>query len=98
MGASDWPMWWVFLAPAMMLAFMVAVCMTTTRCMMRGARERPDAQRAEGASGADPARMGPPVPARFPDGPAAFENLGTAEDKAEFAKFMTERKRPAPPA
>jgi hypothetical protein len=38
------------------------------------------------------------VPARFPDGPAAFENLGTAKDKVEFDKFMAERKRPAPPA
>jgi hypothetical protein len=66
--------------------------------MMRGSPERPDAHRDEAGSGADLARTGPHVPARFPDGQAAFENLGTAKDKVEFDKFMAERKRPAPPA
>jgi hypothetical protein len=97
MGASDWPTWWVVLAPAMMLAVM-AVCMMSTRCMMGGTRERPDAHSAGGASGADPARMGSYVPARFPDGQAGFENLATAKDKVEFDKFVVERKRSAPPA
>jgi hypothetical protein len=97
MGATDWPTWWVFLAPALMLGLM-AVCMTSMRCMMRGSRHRPDAHRGEGAGGDELARTGPHVPARFPDGQATFENLGTAKDKAEFDKFMAERKRPDPPA
>ncbi len=97
MGATEWPTWWVLLAPAMMLAFM-AVCMASMRCIMRGSPERPDAHRDEGGSGADLARMGSHVPARFPNGQAAFEDLGTAKDKVEFDKFMADRKRPTPPA
>jgi len=96
MGASDWPTWWVFLAPAMMLVFM-AVCMASMRCMMRGTPPRRDVSRDEGSGGSGRARPGPHVPARFPDGHAAFEDLGTAEDKAAFDKFMAERKRPTPP-
>jgi hypothetical protein len=97
MGASDWQTWWVLLAPALMLVFM-AVCMTSMRCMMRGPHRRPGGPRTEGAGDDDLVRTGPHVPARFPDGQATFENLGTANDKVEFDKFMAERKRLAPPA
>jgi hypothetical protein len=102
MGSSDWPTWWVVLAPVMMLAFM-AVCMTSMRCMMRGPWRGDDAS-GRARSGAadlapDHAPTGPHVPARFPDGNAAFQDIGTARDKAEFDRFMTaQRARPSPPS
>jgi hypothetical protein len=83
----------------MMLAFM-AVCMASTRCLMRGPYRRPDAIVGEGSGAADPVSTGPHVlPARFPDGQAAFEDLGTARDKAEFDKFLAkQRTEPNPPS
>jgi hypothetical protein len=98
MGSSDWPTWWVVLAPVMMLAFM-AVCMTSMRCMMRGPRRGDDASGRARSGAADLAPMGPHVPARFPDGNAAFQDIGTAKDKAEFDRFIAEqRARPNPPS
>ena len=117
MGSSDWPTWWVLLAPVMMLAFMAA-CMTSMRCMMRRVHGHADADSAEAARGADLARAGPHVAARFPAGQTAFEAYRTetlqhldreegefhdflgrlrgAKDKAEFERFMAERRRPPP--
>jgi hypothetical protein len=97
MGATDWPTWWVLVAPAMMFAFM-AVCMASMRRMMRGPYMGHDEDRADRSGAADSAPTGPHVPARFPDRQAAFEGLGTAQEKAEFDKFLTEqRARPDPP-
>jgi hypothetical protein len=90
MAASDWPVWWVLVPPAMMLAFM-AVCMMSMRCMMRG---RPEGDRAGDSRANDPTRTVSNVPARFPEGQAPLEQLGSAEDKAEFDKFMAGHKPP----
>jgi hypothetical protein len=98
MRSSDWPTWWVVLAPVMMLAFM-AVCMTSMRCMTRGPWRGDDASGGARSGAPDLASAGPHVPARFPDGKAAFQDIGTAEDKAEFDRFMAEqRARPSPPS
>ncbi len=98
MGSTEWPAWWVFLAPAMMLAFM-AVCMASTRCILRGPFSRRDAARSDGSGAADLVPPGPHVAARFPEGQTAFEDLGTAKDKVEFDKFLAEhRTRPNPPS
>jgi len=98
MASSDWPTWWAFLAPVMMLAFM-AVCMGSMRCMMRGMHGRHEPDPAEPSGRPDYARPGPHVPAHFPDGPAGFQNIGTPKDKAEFDTFMAEQKaRPSPPS
>jgi hypothetical protein len=93
MAPSDWPVWWVLIPPAMMLALM-AVCMMSMRCMTRWRRD----DRAGNSRATDPARTGLNVPARFPEGQAALEQLGTAEDKAEFDRFVAAHKRPIPPA
>ncbi len=97
MGASDWPTWWVLLAPAMMLVFM-AVCMVSMRCMTRGTLLRRDASRDDGPGATDRAASGTHVPARFPDGPFPLKEPGAAKDKAAFDKFMAEHRRPKSPS
>ena len=87
MGSSDWPTWWVFLAPVMMLGFM-GVCMASMRCMP-GMHRRHDPSHAEEARGTDAARTGPHVPARFPDGRAAFEEY-RAETLQRLDREQTE--------
>src|SRR5690242_4364448 len=72
MGWSSWPTPWVVLAPLMM-ALMV-LCMAGMCLMMR--RVSGSHRGWPGPAGwdaGDPAHTGPNVPARFPNGPSAFE-------------------------
>jgi len=119
MGWSSWPTPWVVLAPlmmALMVLCMAGMCLTMRR-MQGGGRP------GSGRAGWDPIGTFPTashVPARFPDGPSAFEEyraetlrrldqeqqefhdfvgrLRDAKDKAEFDRFVAERRaRPRPP-
>jgi hypothetical protein len=73
MEASDWPTWWGYLAPVLMLALMT-VCMVSIRCISGLRRNR-----AAEARGTDPAPGGPHVPARFPDVQSAWEEWRAAK-------------------
>ena len=91
---GDWPTPLVFVAPVMMLAFM-ALCIGCMFVMMRGmhGRHHPHAAVA-GSSGADLARSGPPMPARFPEGQSAFEEyraetlLRLDQEQKDFQEFL----------